>query len=218
MSIVVQMKFLGMAHPIVVGKSRNKAKGFTYLLVLSFVLIVLLSLGLTSEHISLTQQREREAELIFVGKQYQNAIASYYNKSPNGLKEFPVSLENLINDSRSLTSQHHLRKLYKDPIMDSEWGLIKNELGQITGVYSLSKQVPIKKNIDFLKGSNVLITSYSDWKFEYTPESNANEDSGEQTESGIDDIEKDSMEYGIEEDSMSIEIDDIENTGENDDD
>jgi len=218
MSIVVQMKFLGMAHPIVVGKSRNKAKGFTYLLVLSFVLIVLLSLGLTSEHISLTQQREREAELIFVGKQYQNAIASYYNKSPNGLKEFPVSLENLINDSRSLTSQHHLRKLYKDPIMDSEWGLIKNELGQITGVYSLSKQVPIKKNIDFLKGSNVLITSYSDWKFEYTPESNANEDSGEQTESEIDDTEKDSMEYGFEEDSMSNEMDDIENTGENDDD
>jgi type II secretory pathway pseudopilin PulG len=168
------MKLLVMAHPIIAGKVPSKSLGFTYLLVLGFILIVLLSLGATSEHVLLTQQREREAELIFIGKQYQNAITRYYHQSPNGLKQFPMTLENLVNDKRFLTTQHHLRKLYQDPMTQTfEWGLIKNGFGQITGVYSLSNQVPIKKNIDFLKQSGNQIKTYSDWKFEYIAESNA---------------------------------------------
>ena len=171
-SIVVQMKFLVMAHPIILGRSKSNTSGFTYIVVLGLILIILLSLGVTSEHVSLTKQRELEEELIFVGKQYQRAIKSYYIQSPNGFNEFPHSLESLINDNRSLTSQHHLRKLYRDPITGSnEWGLIKNDLGQITGVFSLSKKVPIKKNIEFLKEANSTVNTYSDWKFEYIPQS-----------------------------------------------
>lgn len=160
-----------MAHRIIAGSLPVTSQGFSYLLVLGFVLAVLLSLGVTSEHILLTHQREKEAELIFVGKQYQNAIASYYQKSPNGLSEFPLTLESLINDQRSLTSQHHLRKLYKDPISNTlEWGLVKNSLGRIVGVYSLSSEEPIKKNVDFLPASVTKVESYADWKFVYVPD------------------------------------------------
>ena len=170
--IVVQIKFPVMAHPIILGKSKSNTSGFTYLVVLGLILILLLSLGVTSEHVSLTKQRELEEELIFVGKQYQRAITSYYIKSPNGFNEFPQNFESLVNDNRSLTSQHHLRKLYRDPITGSdEWGLVKNDLGQITGVFSLSKKVPIKKNIEFLKEANSTVNTYSDWKFEYIPQS-----------------------------------------------
>ena len=169
--IVGQMKLQAMARPIIAGKIASKSAGFTYLLVLGFVLIVLLSLGKTSEHILLTQQREREAELIFIGKQYQAAITRYYNQSPNGLNAFPTTLESLVDDKRSITTQRHLRKLYKDPMTGSnQWGLVKNDLGQITGVYSQSDQVPIKKNIGFLKESGKQILTYADWKFEYVPE------------------------------------------------
>lgn len=139
-----------------------------------------MSLGVASEHIELSQQRERETELIFVGQQYQNAIGSYYQQSPNGLKEYPTKLSDLIEDKRSLSARHHLRKQYADPMTGSqEWGLVRNSLGQITGVYSLSPLKPItsREDLPFAKPeseSAAAVMRYSDWKFIYIPAKDSN--------------------------------------------
>lgn len=114
-------------------------------------------------------QREREKELLFIGEQYAMAIASYYENTPSGLKQYPASLEDLLQDNRFPVVRRHLRKLYSDPITGGEeWGLIK-EQGRITGVYSLSRAQPLKqagfpdKFADFSKAGN-----YQDWQFNYS--------------------------------------------------
>ena len=168
-----------MVRPTTSGKHTNcKQAGFTYLLVLGFVFALLLSLTIATENIATTIQREREAELLFVGQQYRNAIASYYQKSPNGIKQLPLKLEDLLEDKRSLSVQHHLRKLYRDPITETEeWGLVRDGQGQITGVYSLSQDTPMLTQEDTRFALDVSADgdakTYSSWKFVFSP-NNAN--------------------------------------------
>jgi type II secretory pathway pseudopilin PulG len=175
-----------MVHPTAVGKIRPSLHfrfaqdGFTYLSVLFLVLMLLLSLGVASEHIYTVSKREREAELQFVGEQYRSAIASYYYKSPSGIRQLPQTLESLTSDKRSINTYRHLRKLYADPMTgNGEWGLVKTPQGEIVGIYSLSNEVILttinKKNIaesiNLAEGSGSSTPAvYSDWKFVFKPE------------------------------------------------
>lgn len=179
--IVALKSWRMMVLPITVGNMQIRAeKGFTYLAVLLLVFILLLSLGAASEHIATINKREREAELIFVGEQYRNAIASYYQNSPGGVKQLPLKLESLILDKRSINRVRHLRKLYQDPITDSnEWGLVNNPQGEITGVYSLSNESVLTtvnnpsllQNIQVGENSaNHSLAAYSDWRFIFKPD------------------------------------------------
>ena len=166
--------------------NRNEA-GFTYLVVLAMVFALLLGLSVTSEHVGRVNQREREAELVFIGLQYCNAIASYYHNSPDGNKQLPLTLESLLADSRAINHLHHLRKFYRDPITENpEWGLIKTQQGEIMGVYSLSNDqvLSMGKYINLLKNAticdessvknsailNATSATYQDWKFIFKPE------------------------------------------------
>jgi len=175
-----------MVHLIAVGKIRPLLQyrfaqgGFTYLSVLFLVFLLLLSLGAASEHIYTIGKREREAELLFVGEQYRNAIASYYYNSPTGIRQLPQTLESLISDTRSINKCRHLRKLYYDPITgNSEWGLVKTPQGEIVGVYSLSNESILTtiNNRTLVQSSNLAENSvssapavYSDWKFIFKPD------------------------------------------------
>lgn len=186
--IVVPRKFPAMVPPIAVGKirylspSRFAQAGFTYLTVLFLVFLLLLSLGAASEHIYTTGKREREMELLFIGEQYRNAIASYYDNSPGGVKQLPQTLESLISDKRSINTYRHLRKLYHDPVTGgSDWGLVKTPQGEIVGVYSLSNEPilmtanhsSLLQHIDSDDNSASLkLLTYSDWKFIFNPENN----------------------------------------------
>lgn len=177
--IVVHKKLQVMVLPIIAGKIPVKQHGgFTYLLVLLLVIAVSLALTVISETIAITNQREREAELLFVGKQYINAIKSYYKKSPAGAKQMPQTLKSLISDNRGIEPIHHLRKLYPDPMTGSnEWGLILNSSGKIIGIYSLSQDKPlaIGGNLGFSLDSNTNGTAqtYQDWKFVFNPMSSS---------------------------------------------
>jgi type II secretory pathway pseudopilin PulG len=112
-------------------------------------------------------QRDKEAELLFVGKQYRQAIASYY---ASGQREFPARLEDLLLDPRFPNVRRHLRRLYPDPMTGgTQWGLVK--LGdRIAGVYSLAPGTPLK---EVPSGSTdeppIGGKSYSDWKFVVDP-------------------------------------------------
>ena len=118
-------------------------------------------------------QREREKELLFIGDEYRKAIGSYYENSLGTAKQFPTTLEDLIADKRFPNTKRHLRKVYADPMtLGKPWQLILQQ-GQIIGVYSASKQTPIKK-VGFQPPYETFgeAAEYSDWKFIYSPGSN----------------------------------------------
>jgi type II secretory pathway pseudopilin PulG len=150
-----------------------KESAFTYITALIFVMIIGITLTTGSAYWSTIIKREKEKELLFRGDQIRGAIEAYYNGAPGGgSKVYPASLNDLLKDSRHLTTKRYLRKIFKDPMtMDGKWGLIKAPGGKIKGVYSLSKELPLK-TADFQKDYAVFekAGNYSDWRFVYPPE------------------------------------------------
>ena len=100
-------------------------RGFTYLGLLIIIAVMGAGLAAFGELFSHAAQREKERELIFIGNQFRGAIASYYNKSP-GAKVYPKKLEDLLEDKRFPMPQHHLRRVYSDPMTGkAEWGMVE---------------------------------------------------------------------------------------------
>jgi type II secretory pathway pseudopilin PulG len=150
--------------------SAGKQEGFTYLALLIAVAVGGAVLAAVGELTSHAQQREKEAELLFVGQQYREAIRAYYERSPGGAKRYPMKLEDLLADSRYPTAQRYLRRPYPDPMTGSAaWGLVDAPGGGIMGVYSLSDAPPIKTGA-FSKRDESFSDAvrYADWKFFYT--------------------------------------------------
>lgn len=149
------------------------ARGFAYIALLAALAVLMLLLARAAPDIAQSAQREREAQLLFAGKQFRNAIASYYEGSPQGNHQYPDKLEQLLQDNRALKPARHLRRIYVDPMTGStEWGLLRNEQGKIVGVYSQSRQVPLKTSFEpELQQSfgDAPILSYADWQFAYRP-------------------------------------------------
>ena len=147
-----------------------KQCGFTYIGLL--IVIAIAGIGMAGVGIVWHQdaQREREKELLFIGDAYRKAIASYYENSLGEAKQFPATLEDLIVDTRFPNTKRHLRKLYKDPMAFGKPLQLVLQQGQIIGVYSASKETPIKKT-GFESPYETFgeAVGYSDWKFIYAP-------------------------------------------------
>lgn len=136
------------------------------------VLAAVLIVGIVAEAGRATTWRalkaDREAELLFRGLAYRNAIRSFH--LANGV--YPRSLEDLEKDPRSPTKRH-IRRLYRDPVSRDEkggWRLVTASDGGIAGVASASREPPLKQanfpvEVEKFTGAQ----SYSEWVFEYTP-------------------------------------------------
>src|SRR5438105_14558380 len=94
--------------------SGRRAQGFTYLGLLIAIALMGFGLAAYGELYSHAAQREKEAELVFIGGQFRDAIASYYNRSP-GTKAYPKKIDELLEDNRFPMAQHHPRPLYRHP-------------------------------------------------------------------------------------------------------
>jgi len=153
---------------LALGSTRSNA-GFTYLGILFAVTIMGIALAAAGSLWHVAQQREKERELLYIGNQYRQAIALYYERSPGGGKQFPKTLEHLLQDNRHVTTQRYLRKIYRDPITNSKtWGIVEGPGNTIMGVYSLSEDTPLKQgNFDPIDQIFTGKTHYSDWKFVY---------------------------------------------------
>jgi type II secretory pathway pseudopilin PulG len=151
----------------------DRDDAFTYITALVFVMVIGITLTTGSAYWSTIMKREKEKELLFSGDQICRAIEGYYNGAPGGgSKVYPASLKDLLKDSRYLATKRYLRKIFKDPMTkDGQWGLIQAPGGKIKGVYSLSKDTPLK-TADFKKDYAVFekAGTYSDWRFVYPPE------------------------------------------------
>ncbi len=114
----------------------RRARGFTYLGVL--LAIALLSVGLTaaSEVWVTTARRQRMEQLEWIGRQFVLAIGSYYQSSPRrGVKTYPRSLQDLLEDKRYPFVRRHLRQVYLNPFTGADdWELVKAADGGIRGV------------------------------------------------------------------------------------
>lgn len=145
---------------------RSAQAGFTFLILLLVVAVMLWALASVATVWGTVIKREKERDLLFVGQQFRQALESYNKRSPQGTPRFPEKLEDLLLDNRMPGVQRHLRRLYRDPLTNrEEWGLVRQG-GRIVGVYSLAEGEPLLKSgftpalAQFADASN-----YADWKF-----------------------------------------------------
>ncbi len=150
------------------GALRTPHQGFTYLTILFVVALLTGGLALLGEVWHTASQREKEAELLFIGNQYRKAIERYYL---SGQRLYPRELDALIKDPRRSTTERYLRKHYTDPITGkAEWGVVKAPDGGIMGVHSLSVDKPLKTaNFRVRDKGFDNLEKYADWKFIYMP-------------------------------------------------
>ena len=145
----------------------KRNQGFT--LMGALILLALMGAGLAafSELTSFTVQREKEAELLFRGNQYREAIKAYYARQ----KTYPKALAELVEDKRFPTPVRHLRKLYADPMTGQpDWAIVEAPGGGIMGVHSKSEAAPIKTGNFSLADKTFADTArYADWQFFYKP-------------------------------------------------
>src|SRR5258706_13852543 len=119
-------------------------RGFTYIGMLLIVAVMGTGLAAFGQLYSQAAQREKERELLFVGNQFRDAIASYYNKSP-GAKAYPKKLDDLVEDRRFPMPLRHLRRGYRDPMTGkAEWALVEAPGGGFMGVHITSEETPVK--------------------------------------------------------------------------
>ena len=148
----------------------GRQQGFSYVVVM-FVVAVLSIVSVRALELSLTaERRDKERQLLWVGKAYADAIATYYAGTPGTAKLLPNNLQQLLLDPRPNSIRRPLRKLYRDPITgSSEWGYIYKD-DKLIGVYSLSTLRPLKRD-GFLPEQAGFkdAPTYQNWRFVYDP-------------------------------------------------
>lgn len=155
---------------LIAGKVKNSEVGFTYVMVLVAIVVMGIFAEVATFYASQLRQMDREAELLFRGTAYRNAIKSYY-ESGKPIKSYPRSLNDLVKDPRT-AHRSHLRMLYSDPFGKKEdgWKLLHASDGGISGVSSKSTGKPIKTG-NFQQGYEKFenASSYGGWAFEFVP-------------------------------------------------
>jgi type II secretory pathway pseudopilin PulG len=150
-----------------VGKRPFRQRGFSYVAVLAMVAILGLTLAAVGPLWAEEARREREDDLLRVGRLYAEAIAQYRKSSPGSADRYPPSLDALLLDTRFVGTVRHLRAQYPDPLDPSRpWGLVRDADGGIRGVFSRSDAAPLR-TVPVEVGSVRLppAARYSDWHF-----------------------------------------------------
>jgi len=94
------------------GRAVSRPGGFTYLLMLAAIAILAVSAQALTTLNSHVVRAEREAELLFRGQAYRNAIARYVRTGPD--HSLPRNLTDLLNEASAngwemITAGTHLR-------------------------------------------------------------------------------------------------------------
>lgn len=139
--------------------------GFGYLMLLFAVAAMGLTLAGAGQVWHTTALREKETQLLFIGQQFRQALASYRDRSPVGTPTAPATLDDLLADKRFPVPVPHLRRLWRDPMTnETDWVLMRAD-GRIVGIHSRSEREPLRS---FFKGANTAFAglgSYAQWVF-----------------------------------------------------
>ncbi len=118
--------------------------GLAYFWLMGILVVMGVMTGRAVE-ISATQaERQREADLLYVGNVYREAIR-HYVEMPGTNSKYPSRLEDLLMDPRFLQPVRHLRQIYPDPETGQrDWAVVGAPGGGIMGVHSISTRKPHK--------------------------------------------------------------------------
>lgn len=138
--------------------------GYTYISILMVLAVMAISAQATFIPAQSARIQSAEAELIFRGRSYRDAIESFW-LAGDGSPRLPSSLDELLTDPRA-DGVRHIRKLYLDPISEAPWTLIYGNEGGISGVSSASTEQPRKSgffpaDLEHFEGA----TNYTEWTF-----------------------------------------------------
>lgn len=149
----------------------SRQSGFTYLGTLFVVALVGLALAAAGMTSAMERRRAREIQLLHIGREFRNAIASYYERTPGTVKQYPRSLDDLLLDTRHFQTVRHLRRIYVDPLTrTTDWGLVRAPDGGIMGVFSKSDRVPLKMSgLERFGAVATGVATYSNLQFVYVP-------------------------------------------------
>jgi type II secretory pathway pseudopilin PulG len=151
--------------------ARSAERGFVYVAMLFALAIFGLGLAKLGQWTSEQDRRDREAELLRTGGQVIEAIRQYYIRSPGTAHRYPLTFDDLIEDTRYIGTVRYLRSAPLDPItLSARWGYVRTADGGFCGVYSLSDKAPLARQPIQVAGTRLsAATRYSDWKFSYDP-------------------------------------------------
>ncbi len=157
---------------------RPRQSGFALVALLFVVAITAIGVERALTWASVQAQREAEAELLYIGQQFQRAIKAYYLNPTGTRHELPQSLSDLLYDPRRLHTTRYLRKIYADPLTgQANWGIVRGQLlaapfglptsavsegtatKGIVGVYSRSPKTPIRR----FRVTGKAPSSFADW-------------------------------------------------------
>lgn len=160
--------------------------GFTYIAALVLVIVMGIMLGVVGQTWTQIMKREREQELIYRGTQIVQAIRrwNYGGRRDSRQPVMPLfELEHLLKDPRSFANVRHLRRLYKDPLTDKDWEVVKDPVRGIIGVHSSSEEAPLRQSFQTmapLSADDRYLEQmfktfegkkkYSEWEFAYRGE------------------------------------------------
>jgi type II secretory pathway pseudopilin PulG len=146
----------------------RRLAGFSYIGVM--VTLVIAAIGMQGAAVMWQQQTQRanEALLLEVGEAYRLAIGRYYESTPQPVKQYPMTLNELVEDKRFPVLKRHLRKLYTDPFFARQGMTVVFRNGRIVGVHSQSLLQPIRSAgyQEFESGFNGA-KYYREWQFIY---------------------------------------------------
>lgn len=148
-----------------------RERGFSYVVVM-FLVAILSIVSVRALETTLTaERRDKEAELLWRGLAYRDAIRDYYVNAPGTAQTYPQQLSDLLYDGRFTVPRRPLRRLYRDPMTeDGQWELVHNEAGRVIGVRSRSTLKPLKQDgFSADLASFAGAAHYSDWQFVYQP-------------------------------------------------
>lgn len=165
-----------MARPTATGRAgqRRAQAGFSFLGLLFLLAGLGVALAALGTVWSTAAQREKERDLLFIGDQYRRAIESFWKiPLPEGTpRRLPKNFDELLEDPRFPNAVRHLRRVWRDPLTGtSEWGLVKEPDGGISGIHSLSTGQPFKSgNFPPEYEQFREAGSYRDWVFRFDVE------------------------------------------------
>ncbi len=145
-------------------------QGFSYIGVM--ITLVIAAIGMQGAAVLWQQQTQRANEtlLLETGEAYRLAIGRYYESTPQPVKQYPATLNELVEDKRFPVLKRHLRKLYADPFFANQAMTLIVRDGRIVGVRSQSLLEPIRSAgyQEFQSGFHGA-SHYREWQFVYEP-------------------------------------------------
>ena len=114
-------------------------RGFAYVWTLLLVALFGAVSAIVWRAEAVLSKRSREADLLWTGIQFSNAIRDYYQDNQGKQERYPLRLEELLEVPSRILTKRYLRRIYFDPISGTRrWGVLRNAGGGITGVYSMA--------------------------------------------------------------------------------